>query len=302
MTKTRRTYGAGHIAKRHRRSPDDMADVRAAILDVLKADRPQTVRQVFYQLVTRGVVEKSEGEYNRTVSRLLGEMRLAGQVPWDWIGDESRRTIVTETFDNISDAIADTAKFYRRSALRECPDHIEIWCEKEALSGIIYEAASHYDVPVIPSKGMPSLTQIFGRFCAIQRAANAGKDGYVYQFGDHDPTGCLIPEVMERRLYEFCERYDCKPPHVERVALTAQQIEHYRLPMRPTKREGNPHAHRFVGDSVELDALPSHVLRTLVRDCIERHIDQTALDTLREAEASERDLLRQFAAQVEDEQ
>ena len=154
-------------------------------------------------------------------------------------------------------------------------------------------------MPVIPSKGMPSLTQIYGRFGTIYRAANAGKLSYVYQFGDHDPTGCLIPEVIERRLLEFCQKYHCGAPTVERVALTEAQITHYRLPMRPTKREGNSHAHGFLGDSVELDALPSRVLRTLVRDCIERHIDQTALDILREAESSEREMLRQFAARFE---
>jgi hypothetical protein len=52
----------------------------------------------------------------------------------------------------------DGQTYYRRSALRECDSYIEIWSEKEALSGIIWEAASDYHVPVVVSKGMPSLT------------------------------------------------------------------------------------------------------------------------------------------------
>jgi hypothetical protein len=66
------------------------------------------------------------------------------------------------------------------------------------------------------------------------------------------------------------------------------------LPTRPTKRDRNSHAHKFDGDSVELDALPSADLRALVRDCIERHISLSALNTLREAEQSEREILEQL--------
>jgi hypothetical protein len=274
-----------------------MAEVRAAILDVL-TDHPQTVRQVFYQLVTRGIIEKTEAEYQRTVIRLLTEMRLDGQVPWDWIVDESRRARITQTFDNIADALADTARFYRRSALRECSDYVQIWCEKEALTGIIWGVASEYDVPVFPSKGMPSLTLVYDSFISIKHAAKADKQSYLYQFGDHDPTGVMIPESLENRLNGFCEKYDCPPPIIERVALTELKIAEYRLPTRPTKREGNTHALSFEGDSIELDALPSAVLRELVRECIERHISEAELETLREAEASEREQIQLFADQA----
>jgi len=287
--------------KRDRRTKAVVQAIRDVIISILKADHPQTVRQVFYQLVARGVIEKTENEYQCTVIRLLSEMRLTGEVRWDWIIDESRRTRSTQTFDNIGDALRDIAKFYRRSALRDCDDYIEIWSEKEALSGIIWDVASEYDVPVVVSKGMPSLTQVHGSFCSIRRAAKAGKDSFIYQFGDHDPTGCLIPKTIEVRLREFCDKHRCAYPTVERIGLTEEQISQYGLPTRPTKREGNRHAHKFEGDSVELDALPSGELRELVRECIERHISSTALETLREAEESEREILEQLADDHADE-
>jgi hypothetical protein len=280
---------------RTRRSKEQVADVRASIKSVLEADHPQTVRQVFYQLVVRGVIEKTEKEYQGTVIRLLSEMRLDGQIPWSWIIDESRRTRSTRTFDSISEALEDTARYYRRSALRECDDYIEIWSEKEALSGIIWDEASEYDVPVVVSKGVPSLTQVYGSFTSVYHAARAGKRSYLYQFGDHDPTGCLIPKSIQARLNEFCDKHDCPFPFVERIALTKEQVEQYRLPTRPTKRDGNMHAHNFEGDSVELDALPSSELRSLVRECIERHISEQQLEILREAERSEREVLEQLA-------
>jgi hypothetical protein len=283
-----------------RRGRAEMAGIRAAIIGLLSADHPQTVRQVFYQLVTRGIIEKTEGEYQRTVIRLLAEMRLNAQVPWSWIVDESRRVRETQTFDSVRDALEDTAASYRRSALRNCQDYIQIWAEKEALTGIIWDVSSDYDVPVIPSKGMPSLTLIYRCFENIKRAARAGKQSYLYQFGDHDPTGVMIPQSLQSRLNEFCERNDCPPPIVERIALTEQQIIEHRLPTRPTKREGNTHALKFEGDSVELDALPSAMLRALVRESIERHISPAELHALREAEDSERAILLRLARDAED--
>jgi hypothetical protein len=296
---TGQVYGA---CSTKRRTKSEIEAIRTTIHAVLKADHPQTVRQVFYRLVARGVIEKSEKEYQGTVIRLLSEMRLADKIDWDWIIDETRKGKVTQTFDNVTDALRDTAKFYRRSALRESDVYIEVWSEKEALAGIIYEAASEYDIPVEVSKGMPSLTQIYGTACSVINAARAGKQSYIYQFGDHDPTGCLIPKSIESRLQQFCRKYNCEFPVVERIALTKEQIRRYRLPTRPTKREGNPHARDFEGRSVELDALPSRILRQLVTDCIERHITPDQLSILRTAEESERDVIEQFADQAAEEE
>jgi hypothetical protein len=266
---------------------------------VLKDDHPQTVRQVFYQLVARGVIEKTELEYKKTVGRLLGLMRLGDEISWDWIVDETRRGKITQTFDNVYDALSNTAKFYRRSALQDSDVYIEIWSEKEALAGIIYDAASEYDVPVMVSRGMPSLSQVWGTFANIHNAATNGKRSYVYQFGDHDPTGCLIPKTLEKRLGEFCLKYKTPLlPVLERIALTKDQIRQYRLPTRPTKREGNPHAKGFEGRSVELDALPSRILRQMVTDCVERHITPQALSTLRITEESEREWIERIADQA----
>jgi hypothetical protein len=205
---------------RSRRSGTDMEAIRAAIHGVLKDDHPMTVRQVFYQLVARGVIDKTEAEYQGTVIRLLTTMRMDRAIPFHWIVDESRRTMQVRTFNNISEAVKHTAEYYRRSALRECPDYIEIWSEKQALTGLIWDVASDYGVPVVVSKGMPSLTQVYQTALAIDRADRAGKTTYLYQFGDHDPTGTLIPQSLGRTLYQLCENLDCKHPIIERIALT----------------------------------------------------------------------------------
>jgi hypothetical protein len=65
-------------------------------------------------------------------------------------------------------------------------------------------------------------------------------------------------------------------------------------PARPTKQT-DTRAKKFAGTSVELDAIPADKLRQLVRECIERHVDQEQLKVLKVAEESERELLKKWA-------
>lgn len=280
--------------KRPRRTKAAVAIIRGEIARVLADDNPMTVRQVFYQLVGRGVIEKTEEQYQNVVVRLLTAMRLEGELPFDWIVDTSRRRRITRTYDAVAEAIEDTARYYRKSALKESPAYIEVWVEKEALSGLMWDVASDYDVPLLASKGMPSLTFLHDTAEAIRREWRwRRRPSFIYQFGDHDPTGALIPRSLEARLREFCPNADFT---VERVALTPEQIVEHRLPTRPTKREGNRHAKGFEGESVELDALPPRTLKSMVREVIGRHITPAALAAVRAAEESERELLRAWGS------
>jgi len=269
--------------------------IKQTIVDALTADPPMTVRQVFYRLVVAGAFDKTEAEYQGTVIRLLTDMRLSGEIDFADIVDESRRIRLTATYDSVQDALESTARYYRRSALQQAGEHVEIWCEKDALAGVIWDAVSEYDVPLLVSRGMPSLTFLYGTALRIKRAYEADKRTMLYQFGDHDPSGVLIPQTIDRRLRELCAKLGAPPPIVERVALTVDQIREHDLPTRPTKRAGNNHARGFDGDSVELDALPPNVLRDMVRGVIGSHISDHALKVLRAAEESERLTLTAFA-------
>lgn len=47
-----------------------------------------------------------------------------------------------------------------------------------------------------------------------------------------------------------------------------------------------------MGESVEVDAIAPDTLRTLVRRCIEQHIDREALDRMLTVETAERETLQ----------
>jgi hypothetical protein len=78
--------------------------------------------------------------------------------------------------------------------------------------------------------------------------------------------------------------------HFERIAVTPQQIEDWHLPTRPTKATDS-RAKTFGNISVELDAIEPEQLRDLVEEAIQRHLPTHQFRILKEAEASEREVL-----------
>jgi hypothetical protein len=162
---------------------------------------------------------------------------------------------------------------------------------KRLSRGVVAEITAEFDVPLMVSRGFSSGSYLRQ---AAETITAVGKPTFIYQLGDHDPSGLWITEQVRRDLQRHIKdigEFDLDDFCFERIAVTPKQIEDWRLPTRPTKREGNTHAKNFDGDSVELDAIPIPRLHHLLRDCIEQHIDQHQLKVLRTAEKSERELL-----------
>jgi histone H3/H4 len=66
------------------------------------------------------------------------------------------------------------------------------------------------------------------------------------------------------------------------------------LPTRPTKTK-DPRSRGFGSNSVEVDAIRAPVLRRIIRDAIEQHLNADALEATREAEQAERETIAGFA-------
>jgi hypothetical protein len=299
-----RAYGPRSL-KRRRRSNAEIDRLREALFDIVEAQQPMTVRQIFYQATVADLVAKEEAQYH-ALGRLLTQMRRDGTIPYEWIADNTRWMRRPSTYTGLADFIEQHQRDYRRDLWAEAPDYIEVWCEKEALAGVIYEETWDYDVPLGVSRGFASESYLYTAADVITtRLSDQGSawQAVIYYFGDFDPSGLKIGESIERGLRRICRAivpdwWDEDMLVFERVAVTPAQVEQWDLPTRPTKRAGNAHAKDFAGDSVELDAIPPLELRGLVRACIERHVNRRALEVLRVAEESERDILRAFGKQV----
>jgi hypothetical protein len=276
-------------SKGPRRTKAAVTSIRDAIRKVLEQDHPQTVRQVFYALTVLGAIKKQEVEYKRTVIRLLVKMREKREIPFDWLADNTRWQRKPATFIGLDSCLTNTARFYRRDLWAAAPVYCEVWCEKDALAGVLIEETEPYDVPLMVARGYASISFLHSAAKAIEAK---GKPAYIYHFGDLDPSGVDAARDIEAKLRRYAPGAEI---HFERPAVTREQVEQWNLPTRPTKTT-DTRAKKFVGTSVELDAIPAATLRGLVRESIERYIDKQQLELLRIAEASERELLTKWAS------
>ncbi len=100
---------------RHRRTKREIEVLREAMFQVVAADHPVTVRGVFYRMVSAGLVAKTEVEYSRTVDRLLIAMRREGDLPYNWIADNTRWVRKPQTYSSVETMLQEIAGTYRRT-------------------------------------------------------------------------------------------------------------------------------------------------------------------------------------------
>lgn len=248
--------------------------------DILEAFNPMTVRQVYYQLVSGQVIENNRSAY-QAVSNALRDARLEGIIPWEWIEDRLRRPRRVAMWDDLK-AFSLVAQQYKRNVWHTQTRYLEVWLEKDALSGIFEDVLEDYGVTLNVGRG-------YDGWSSIRNAAQRFSDGHrvtVLYFGDFDPSG----EDMARSLRDRLAQLGSKP-HVTKIALTLEDIDLYHLPPNLTKTTDS-RRNAFVaknGDlSVELDALPPDVLQTRLIEEVEQRMDMDALKAVQELQEQER--------------
>lgn len=268
--------------KRRRRSKKEMEALLDATLEALE-DEPgaMTIRHLCYVMSSRGYIKKTEPDFKNYDKHLVG-WRRAGLIPWNAFVDNTRWHYGSTVFNGLEEALIQSRNAYRRNLWADLDVYVELWTEKDAIAGILLEEADIYGVKVLPLRGFASLSMLYNAADTFRAMARRGKDVYVYYFGDHDPSGRLIdPSALRSLEGDFGVSVN-----FERVALTEDQIEAYKLQTRPTKK--STHSKKFKGQSVEIDALQMSVLRGMVNQVISQHVPRGWLEMTQMVEDRER--------------
>ncbi len=248
-----------------------------------------SVRQLFYQLVSRRAIEKTEAAYKRVVD-VSGQMRLDGSLDYRKITDGHRTRRTVWSHNGVRAALENVHDLYRRNYWLDQPWHVEVWCEKDALTGVIGPMCNRYGVTYVATRGFPSITL---RYESALEMKAVGKPAVIFYFGDHDASGQQISDNLEDEL----RRHGAEVV-VERMALDPVQVRRWSLPTRPGKTSDSRHAAfaaRYGNASVELDALPPDILTGLVERAIRTVIDEAAWQRAHEVEELERETLESLA-------
>ncbi len=256
-------------AKWARRAPAAIAAIVDTAASILAEYHPQTVRQVFYALVSRLVIENTFQEYSK-LKEYLKNARLDRRIAWELIEDRTRQPRIPNQWDSLADYLETVSCAYQLSPWPMQPRRVELWVEKDALSGVFMGPASHYKVTLNVGKGYDSWSSIYE---AAQRFKQ--QETVVLCFGDFDASGIDIYRSQRKRF----KRLGCEVDFI-RCALLEEDIERYNLPPTVTK-SGDTRAAKHIAkygemSAVELDALPRDILIRRIETEIEKQLDMEA--------------------------
>lgn len=237
-----------------------------------------TVRQLYYQLVARDIIENNEKSYKQITS-LVNDARIAGLIDWDAIEDRTRSFNRRSRWDDPKAILEASARQYHTDPWTTQDRRIFIVVEKEALVGVFENVCFQFDVPLLAARGYPSAS-VVREFAKNEIEENDdGKDILILHFGDHDPSGI----DMTRDLIDRFEMFGCGNHfELKRMALNYDQIEELKPPPNPAKATDARFVNyrkRFGSSSWELDALPPTVLSNMARDEVMNHIEPVAWNT-----------------------
>ncbi len=303
--RSRQVRGDLKLVKHAYRDPKNIRPATRALLGKITAvlDSYQrqgyvlTLRQLFYQLVTQNILENRQKNYGK-LSQILGEARMIGAVDWEVIEDRIRVPKFPNEFIDIKDAMETITQVYRRRRWIDQPKYVEVWVEKDALSGVLEPITNEYHVHLLVNRGYSSISAMHDSALRFLSAERKDKECYLLYFGDHDPSGEDMVRDIDHRLAEFGATVD-----IRKVALTRDQITEYDLPPNPAKMS-DPRARGYVDlhgeESWELDALPPNVLVELVRNSLEELLDRGAYDLWLETEEEEKKTMGEFGLEYYD--
>jgi len=254
--------------------------VQAAIEIIKQYSIRLTVRQIYYRLVAANLIKNSRSAYN-ALDKALTVARLKGAISFNAIEDRSRQfqagdveeyQTPEEFMEWRLNALKNSEAQYEMPYWLNQPRYVEVWLEKDALSGLFKRVCDQLHVRLAPCRGYASVSFIYE---ATKKLREVGKPIFILYFGDFDMRGVDIQRYLEERFEGFG-----LDVNVERVALARQQVEQYQLPPQPAKKTDTM-ARGWMdaqGDVAwELDALEPNILMRLLEDAIKKHLDSDVL-------------------------
>lgn len=268
-----------------------------------------TLRQLYYQLVSRDIIPNNVREYDK-IGNILTKGRMAGIVDWDSIEDRVRTPRLPYQVEDQQDAMKDTVNHYRLDRQKNQVNYIELWVEKDALSNVLSVKTRHYHVRLMVNRGYSSCTAMYDAFNRIAWAFQEGKETVtIYYLGDFDPSGLDMCRDIKDRLTEFlvnsdafihnmgfsgteeCTEFVETHFELKPIGLTAEQIKLYNPPPNPAKMS-DPRAAWYVekygNTSWEVDALNPDILHSIIDENIKDMIDEEKFQEVIEQEDSDK--------------
>jgi len=245
---------------------------------------PITSRQVFYRLVAKGCLENTHPEY-RKACRICSKGRYTGHIDWDAIVDDTRGAYKTQDWNSMEDAVKAQIEDFRLDRWANSSYYLEVYVEKRGMVNTLYPTTDSLDVHIVSCGGWDSTSNVWGAARRLIEKQKQGKAIRILYFGDFDPSGDFMHNVVERKLREFDLDLN-----LDRILLKLEQVQLHSLPVKfevlakkgdgqvYDKLKADPRAKGFkdkYGElmQVEIDALEPNLLIEYVKNSILEYLD-----------------------------
>lgn len=250
-------------------APKALAVIKQAneiIAEYQAAGYDLTVRQLYYQFVSRDLIPNKDAEYGK-LSSIISTARLAGLIDWLAIVDRTRYLRSNSHWDNPAGVISSAASSYARNKWAKQPCRVEVWVEKDALIGVVGRICKQLDVPYFSCRGYTSASEMWAAGQRLIGYTDDAQEPVILHLGDHDPSG----RDMSRDIKDRLELFTGDAIRFERLALNMDQVEQYDPPPNPAKitdSRAAAYIAEFGDKSWELDALEPSVLSDLIETSV----------------------------------
>jgi len=272
----------------------------AIIREYANAGYTLTLRQLFYQFVSRDLLPNTTKSY-KNLGILLNNARMAGMVDWEAMEDRTRNLRTVSTWDSPADIVYACSTQFRIDLWADQPVHVNCFVEKDALLGVLEAACDPMQIPYFSCRGYSSASELWSAAMRYVRLIANDKRVVILHLGDHDPSGVDMTRDIEERIRLMIEHHLGEVDdlfNVRRIALNMSQIEEYNPPPNPAKLT-DTRAPAYIEEhgesSWELDALAPDVLTQLIEDTAGEYIDDDKWEAAEARQVEARGLLAKAA-------
>lgn len=264
ITYTEKRFSAGSLAI--------IEQANQIIVDYAAQGYDLTLRQLYYQFVSRDLIANKQTEYKRLGS-IINDARLAGLIDWDTIVDRTRNMVSNSHWSGPKEIVDSCANQFQIDKWANQENRVEVWIEKDALVGVIENVCRKNDVGFFSCRGYTSQSEMWSASQRLLEYVENGQRITIIHLGDHDPSGIDMTRDIDHRLALFMGE---SAGAVNRIALNMNQVKKYKPPPNPAKitdSRATGYIKKFGNKSWELDALEPSVLEALIDATIAKYKD-----------------------------
>lgn len=311
----RRLFGALNVACKFddgsvRYWRDDKTVVVKKIIEIVtrysSMEYKLTLRQLHYQFVGHVANYVNHDTAYKKLGKILDDCRYGGVIDWDAIEDRGRIPHLPYHTESVATGLEELSEYYRIDRQLGQDNHVELWTEKDALSGILKRSTNKYHIQLVVNKGYTSSSATYKSYERFAERINNGQSIVILYFGDHDPSGLdMVRDIKERIEFmlrlgnKLDDREDWKRYfQVVPIGLTKQQIKQYKLPPNPTKMTDSRTPAYIAEHGTkcwEVDALDPNVLTQVVETNVQEYIDISTFNKQVRQERKDIKLLKSIA-------